>query len=99
MQPHEVQCDWEGTWSPGSNLGVRIEASLGRSSGWTLFWGYQSPRARLPWKDPSSTPFAGALLPHMVGMCAGHMAVQVLGVPALDRATNPVSFLAGRDLE
>ena len=27
------------------------------------------------------------------------MAVQVIGAPALDKATNPVSFLAGRDLE
>ena len=35
----------------------------------------------------------------MVGIRTGHVAVQALGVPALDKAANPVSFLAGRDLE
>ena len=98
-QSCEVQCDWEGAWSPGSNLGVQIEASPGRSSGWTLLRGCQSSRARLPWEGPSSTRLAGALLPRMVGIHAGHVAVQALGVPALGKAADPVSFLAGRDLE
>ena len=91
MQPCEVQCDWEGAWSPDSDLGVRIEASPGRSSGWTLLWGCQSSRARLPWEGPSSARLSGPLLPRMVGICAGNVAVQVLGVPALDKAANPVS--------
>ena len=73
--------------------------TLGRTSGWALLQGCQSSRATLPWEGPSSTRLAGALLPHMVGICAGHMAVQVLRAPALDKADNPVSFLAGRDLE
>ena len=111
--PHWVLCKWEGAWHPEGNLGV-IKANLDRSSKGALTRICQSSRASPhreslgSWHNgslkgarwpPSSTFLTGALLPWGVGIHAVHVAVQVLGAPALDRVTNPAFSLAGRVLE
>ena len=50
-------------------------------------------------QQPSSTLLTGALLPWGVGIRVARVAVQALGVPALDRVTNPAFSLAGRVLK